>query len=44
MQFEMGLFRLSVSRLVYFSQNFEEKYWSSIRPLAPATFLELFSI
>ena len=25
MQFEMGLFRLSVSRLVYFSQNFEEK-------------------
>ena len=24
-QFEMGLFRLIVSRLVYFSQNFEEK-------------------
>ena len=46
--FEMGLFCISLSRLVYFSQNFEEKIlifnfvWSP--PIAPATVSELFSI
>ena len=47
--FEMGLFCISLSRLVYFSQNFEEKIlifnfvWSP-PPIAPATVSELFSI
>ena len=29
-QFEVGVFRFSVSRLVYFSQKLKKKYWSSI--------------
>ena len=29
-QFEVGVFRVSVSRLVYFSQKLKKKYWSSI--------------
>ena len=43
-QFEMGLFRLAVSRLVYLSQNFEEKililHFVRSPPLAPATVFE----